>query len=447
MPRSKNNRKRKNKVYHPVQPNMNSLRPSNTHLQRMREAGIKLLRLAGADTSFIDRMSKNQQKAIFSSPIEKPRVGIEPGAHVPRTYVRFIHSELNYKLEHHYLKDDAEVALTLADTVTYGIAFYNGLRVYPEIHRIVLGEVDAVKAAVDKIDESGLLGCTVRDQVTQLLMFPLMTISQVQFRLYGILGGYKARQIGMGLRISLLSYVPECITFKHFGRARKAYKLCTPAPQTAELIPAEIPYSAIFPLCREEDDRKLSIYIQQHAILRLKERLQIFPPTERIKLLYSSLLLEPTIVRGPDDQPLFAAHICKEEISYKKEIFGYFSFVTQGDKLFILTFLPLTSALTPEGKRLRKALHLSKQDITYLKMDSLNFLFDLDLEQIPLLKNALIQSGIYKIREAVNKARHWNVGPPPPPILPNEKQTAFVKKYIEEHPANNPNAPEAPEEV
>ena len=228
--------------------------------------------------------------------------------------------------------------------------------------------------------------------------------------------------------------------FKHSGTSRKAYRFCTPALPTTELIFAKIDYNVIFPLCREEDNRELSIYIQQHAILRIKERLSIMPPTERIKLLYSSLLLNIKIVRGPDDQPLFAAHTCR------KEVYGYFTFVIQGDKLFITTFLPLTSVLTPEGKRLKKALRLSTRDIIYLKMDTLNFLFDFDLEQIPLLKEALIKSGIYKVREELNQARHWNIGPPPPPLLPDEKQTAFAKKYIEEHPANSPESPELPDD-
>ena len=440
MPKSKNNRKRKNKIYRPAQPSVASLRPSQTHLRHMKEVGCKLLLLAGVDPSFLDRMTKRQLKTILSLPIEKPRVGIEPGAWVPRAYVRFIHTVLYYELEHNYLKDDAEIGLTLADAVTYGISFYYGLKAYHKVENIVHSEMDMVEAAVKKLDETGLLDTTVRTQVALLLAFPLMTISQVQFRLYGFIGTYKQWSTGVALIVSLHSFISERVTFKHSGLPRKAYRFCTPALPTSELIFAEIEYSAIFPLCREEDNRKLSIYIQQHAILRLKERLSIIPPTERIRLLYSSLLMDKRIVRGPNDQPLFAAHICK------KEIYGYFSFVIQGDKLFILTFLPLTSVLTPEGKRLKKALHLSTRDITSLKMAALNFLFDFDLEQIPLLKEALIRSGIYQVREGLDKTRHWNIGPPPPPLLPDEKQTAFAKKYIEEHPADSPDTPELPDD-
>ncbi|MDR2358640.1 MAG: hypothetical protein LBD87_02405 [Prevotellaceae bacterium] len=440
MPKSKTNRKRAKKSYRPSQPkNYFKQRPPQAHLRRMEEVGRKLLRIVGVDDSFLDRMTKQQLHAILTHPCEKPHVVIKKGERVPRSFLRYVRSSLFASLEIHTLDNDAGVDLSLADALSYGFAFFDGMTLYPGWKHIVLGEVEAVKAALKALNDAEIFLRRTQDQVICLIRMPLMNISQVQFRLYGCLGNYEMRPSGaIGLTIALTSAVPECISFQHFDIWRKAYRFCIGPIQMLEMLPAKIRYSAIFPTCREEDDRELSIYIQQHAILRLKERLQILPPTERMMLLYSSLMLSPIITPGPDDQPLFVAHIDNNK-NVKKEKFGYFSFVIQGDKLFILTFLPITSALTPEGKRLQKRLHLSTKDITYLGMDSLNFLFDIDFEQIPLLKEALVQSGIY---EAKKHLQRWLSLPD----TINDKQTAFIKKYLEEHPANCPDTPELPDD-
>jgi hypothetical protein len=434
MPKSKNNRKRKNKVYHSVQQKNPFSRPmSNTYLRHMEVVGRKLLHLAGVDATFLDRMTKQQLQALLSVPCDRPRVIINKGEYVPQAYLHYVRSALNAMLEQYYVKGDVETGLTLADMLSYGIAFLGGLYLYPHQKRIVLGQVSTVKAVYDAIDKSNLYQ-DVQHQVVELISYPLMAISQVQFRLYGCHSGLETHLAGtMGMTIALTSVVPESVSFKHFDKRRKAYRFCLGPIEIPDVLPASIKYSAVVPTCSEEEDRELAIYIQQHAILRLKERLHILPPTERTMLLYSTLMLSPKIVRGSDDQPLFVAHI------NEGEVYGYFSFVTQDDKLFVITFLPVTSALTPEGKRLQKILHLSTQDITYLGMDQLNFLFDIDFDQIPLLKDALVKAGIYQIKAELRK---WL----PYPDMTNDKQTAFVKKYFEEHPANNSDMPELPDD-
>ncbi|MDR0729744.1 MAG: hypothetical protein LBF19_06470 [Prevotellaceae bacterium] len=432
MPKSKNNRKRKNKVYQSHQPKNPFLqRASYTYLRHMEEVGRKLLRLAGIDESFLDRMTKQQLNAILNIPSERPRVVIKKGACVPHAFLRYVRALLHVAFEETYVDNNEEIGLSMADALSYGIAFSGGLYLYPHLTHIVLGdELQAVRDAHEKLQKTGLLESKVQEQLRGIIMFPLLAISQVQFRLYGYTGSYDAQSSGcLGLTISLTSDVPECISFKHFDRRRKAYRFCMGPIDMKSMLPADIQYSQIFPLCDEKDDRKLAIYIQQHAILRLKERLRFVQPTERMMILYRSLMMTPKIVRGPDDQPLFVAHLSTGDV------YGYFTFVTQQDKLFVLTFLPITSALTPEGKRLQKILHLSMKDITYLGMDSIDFLSKIDLDQIPILKDALIQSGIYRMKEISAKYL-------PPSIKPDEKQTAFVKKYLEEHPANIPEEPE-----
>jgi hypothetical protein len=436
MPKSKNERKRKKKVYQPA-PSAKPipLRQSHTHILHMEEVGRKVLRIAGIDDSFLDRMTKQQLQALTNIPVERPRVIIEKNASVPRAYLRYIHSVLYSALDETCVENDAGVNLSLADAVSYGLAFISSMMIYHKRKYITFGnEVKDIRAANARLHELGLYDVKLRSQITKIISAPLIVLSQVQFRLYGFTGGYDPKPSGLiSLTIAIKSAVPECISFKHFDKRRKAYRFCMGPIHTPCLLPAEIPYSAVFPLCRDDNDRKLSVYIQQHAILRLKERLRILQPTERTMLLYGSLMMIPEIVRGPDDQPLLAAHIAEGKT------FGYFSFIIQDDKLFVLSFLPLTSALTPEGKRLQKILRIAKKDILYLKMDTLDFLFEVDFDQIPVLKDALIQAGIYWIKDHLYDH-------PPRPAAVIAKQTAFMKKYFENLPVHNPDLPDLPDD-
>ncbi|MDR0667267.1 MAG: hypothetical protein LBF90_01450 [Prevotellaceae bacterium] len=421
MPKSKHPRKHKKRPSRPAPPGMPFFRRhSQTYLRHMETVGRKLLRLAGADGSFLDRLTKTQLHTILNTPCEKPHVVIKKGSRVPRAYLRYIHSTLFSQFETTCVKNNEEIGLSLADMASYGIAFIEGLRLYLARTNIVRGEEQAVKEAIRTVEQSQLLEKGLTEQIIRAILYQLMSISQVQFRLYGFRGQFEYGQSdAVYMSIILTSVVPESAMFQHFGKWRKAYRVCMGPMQSEEIYRAAIRYSAIFPTCAPHDDRTLSIYIQSHAVCRMKERLRILTPVNRMMLLYTSLLLSPRIVRGPDEQPLFVASI------FSGDVYGYFPFIIQHDKLFILSFLPVTSFQTPEGKRLQEILHLSTKDITYLGMDSLQFLYDVDLEQIPVLKNALIRSGIYRIKEQ----NHTPPPPSPPEVV--SKQTLFVKKFFE----------------
>jgi hypothetical protein len=386
----------------------------------METVGRKMLRLAGADESFLDRLSKTQLQAILNIPSDKPRVVIAKGAQVPRTYLRHIRSIVLSQSEETYVAQNADVALSLNDLASYGIAFHNGLHAYLTRTNIVHKEIDAVNAAIEALDKSELITTQLLAQLRRIIIIPLMSLSQVQFRLYGYRATYEfcPSSTSIVLVVSLTSDTPQRISFKHLGKRREAYRFDVGAMDSEGPIPATIKYSKIFPSCDEKDDRLLEIYIQQHTAIQMKECIRLLRPRDRTHILYMSLHIALRIVEGPDGQPLILAHLGENDV------YGYFSFVIQEDKLFILSFLPVTNAQTPEGSRLKQILHLSAKDITYLKMDSLYFLFDVDLDQIPLLKDALVQSGIYRIRNQLEMTR-----PIPPEVV--ARRTLFMKKFFE----------------
>jgi hypothetical protein len=57
-------------------------------------------------------------------------------------------------------------------------------------------------------------------------------------------------------------------------------------------------------------------------------------------------------------------------------------------------------------------------------MDKLSFYMNVDVEQIPMLKNALIESGIWETKQMIDEANDYQ-------IKYNEKKTFFVKDFFQ----------------
>jgi hypothetical protein len=129
------------------------------------------------------------------------------------------------------------------------------------------------------------------------------------------------------------------------------------------------------------------------------------------------MTMHQEVVQDAYGHPLLACTVQDQPL-------GYFPFTIQGDNLFVLSFLPFVSHSTPVGEKLHKILNLAKEDIVYLGMDKLSFYVLVDFDQIPVLKDALIASGIWSIKEMVDEGCIENDGF-------DLKKTAFVKDFFD----------------
>jgi hypothetical protein len=94
----------------------------------------------------------------------------------------------------------------------------------------------------------------------------------------------------------------------------------------------------------------------------------------------------------------------------------------------------LLSYSVPEGRILYERLHLSPDDLKYLRMDKLSFFYEVDIEQIPILKQVLYDElHLDYVRNLYHSFRSKN-------DTFNEKRTLFVKNFfqkLEERNFNN----------
>jgi len=141
--------------------------------------------------------------------------------------------------------------------------------------------------------------------------------------------------------------------------------------------------------------KTLDVYIQSHALARLKERLDLLDQeainyalwenTNNITQFvnYHGYLLLPFKVFGIKT--------------------GYLVANIAGDKLLFRTFLFITHNSSPEGVRLKKLTGLGKEDITYWKIDRLSTFVKLKEEKYPGLIELFSKAGLGQLMELKNK--------------------------------------------
>ena len=161
------------------------------------------------------------------------------------------------------------------------------------------------------------------------------------------------------------------------------------------------------------DKKYLPLCIQNHAYHRLSERLKPLSDMDIISQLSNTLqnALNIELYKGNILIPYF----------HLEQKCGYFLGVINKNRVILKTFLFLTHHYTPEGERLEKALGLSKEEISYWNIDSLqNFIYS-DLGQ---------NHEMMEIFEDVGVSHLFNVSPMTSNIESKNYNWKALNEYI-----------------
>ena len=135
----------------------------------------------------------------------------------------------------------------------------------------------------------------------------------------------------------------------------------------------------------------LNVYIQAHAIDRIRERIgDHFMSTSSVDIFTTILSKKP--FRSDDGGFLFP-------YLYMQKRLGYLKANLFGDKIIIRTFLFLTNNGTPEGKKLAALIGVQKEDKKYLGIDKLSTFINSDIETNETLKEIFTQAGCSSLFE------------------------------------------------
>jgi len=384
----------------------------------------KMLRHFDMDPDMLNGFTKRQKQLLFSFGCEMPSFKAEKENTVPRKFIKEIHTEMFKRMKTNFW-GNPENKLTYMELATYGYLFYL-LVCVEDVKDIFAGtpQEETIKLISDSFNaeknikelENGI------DEIFGEMYFLTRGYSQVNFRLYGYHYKWENTDLTsqshsrMKLKTFITAQNCESKMFMHNNIERKAFRMILTSFGFIQPSWAIIRKEKIFPSANKYEI--LNIYIQSHALHRFKERMdQITPPNRNFFMQYA-LTNGQHVVKT--EKQSFLALTLKDDSSI-----GYFTFFIQGEDLVITTFISIENTKTPEGKKLYEILHLSKEEMAYLGMDKLSFLYTVDFEQIPILKQALIDSGIWKSKLSIDKEEITHEA------IIDQNKTRFVKSFFE----------------
>jgi len=351
----------------------------------------KLMRHFGFEPELVDVFTKKQKEIICRNFYDKPVIKAKFERTVPRPYIRYINSDTYDFMRINYW-GNPDHQITYMELAIYGFNFLGNLSDFLKRNAFISGspQEEAAKRIVEK-SEAEALPSTAFTKVFDNVWYLTRCFSRVNYRFYGFEFDYyrKPKECGCcftnRLRILLTALDSESKMFSYNQIERKAYRMFSAGSYFQQPSPVTVSSKKLYP--KAADDVPLNIYIQSHVLHRFKERM------DALDAFSQNILIQYAFTRGMklvtfDNQILFACLL-------DDEIAGYFTFFLRGSDIVINTFLPIISPSTPEGRKLQEILSLSKEENAYLGMDKSSFFVKVDFDQIPRLKQALIESTMW----------------------------------------------------
>jgi len=143
------------------------------------------------------------------------------------------------------------------------------------------------------------------------------------------------------------------------------------------------------------NQKKLEVYIQSHALQRLKERLDLLDQ----EAINYSVWENTSAIKGFET---YRGYLLLPFKVFGTKI-GYLAAKINEEKILFSTFLFITHNCTPEGDRLKRQTGLGKEDISYWHIDRLSTFVKLKEEKYPGLIQLFGKVGMGNLMELKNK--------------------------------------------
>jgi hypothetical protein len=173
----------------------------------------------------------------------------------------------------------------------------------------------------------------------------------------------------------------------------------------------------------------LPVYIQQHAIDRMKERIGLVIPAFYINILASALIHK-------DVTPITKSRMLIACSTNQLKV-GYFLAEIVDSVILIRTFLLLTNGGTPEGDKLSELTGLQTEDRKYLAIDTLQGLANSDIAQNETICKLFREAGCGSILELCEKINNeqsmmWLLDKSQPKNIISDLITDYLKPNTDE---------------
>jgi len=149
------------------------------------------------------------------------------------------------------------------------------------------------------------------------------------------------------------------------------------------------------------EDERINVYIQMHALERLRERLDCIP-TGLIDAHLCGSFVEPSIHHEKNGTVLIEYKIGEIKA-------GYLVSEIKDNALVIRTFLFVTNGGTPEGRRLQEICGLGRLDREFLAIDKLSTFMATDLRSDKEVERLFLEAGCECLIQLHDAAAGFNM--------------------------------------
>ncbi|MEI6488747.1 MAG: hypothetical protein WCP52_07285 [Bacteroidota bacterium] len=384
---------------------------TKTYFDDFTKTAHKFMSLIGLEPSAFDALSKRTKHKVMLMRHTPYRIRAEKDSKIPRPYIKLFNQVMsNYEKTTFY--GDPTFKITFMEYVTFGLTLIFYCRNYHkdehELPQDQIALLDKIKIPLLKYVEDHPED-HYRVRSNSILNYLFLYVSQPNYRFYtstesGVVDALKCRMENL-ITVSPIEMERRKFIFDretHTGYRLGYYDLSS---QSGDLAPvmAEMPINLL-----ENENNKtknqlmnqikmnltIPVYIQHHALRRAAERLDCKANVFR-NIIFSWSFHNPIVITAANGQRL----ICAQYIKGKHV--GYFPFIKVDGAVLLLSFLPLSSPITPEGSILQKELGIQLEDSKYIGLDKLSFYTKTDFSTLPQLESALKKAGMWHLTKII----------------------------------------------
>lgn len=383
------NRKKKKKI--PQHSNKRDYEITKSFFDKFSIVARKTLQLMELDPALYDKFTKKQKLEMMLTKFAPPHFEAKPGHQVPRHYIRIVQKRSTEFMEYVCIGDPA-LKLTFYDYLTMGTQFGTFCSATYE-EKQYCEQAEIYKTIAERVIELEDFGeHTLMRHYFEFLRELLGHLSQFNYRMYGFDLAFKQARtrLMMAHYIQITSIECEKKTFIFHDKKRPAFRMLLPNFIKSEVNNIDIPSNRVFE--NGSPDKLLKLYIQSHALLRMKERLDTLTIYEKNLYLINAIYFGGKI-------RLSSGREAFEMLDDANHILAYLPFVVQNDCVVILTVLPVINPVTPIGKKICETLGVTKAELEVCGIDKLSYFRRTDFDKIPRLKQALESNNLMYLTE------------------------------------------------
>jgi hypothetical protein len=355
----------------------------------------KIFSFAGGEAEYI-MLPRQQLERIYIKRILPFKIIAAPGETIPPEVIKEIKNYFYVITQNEeYSITEKGNSFSLFEWFTIGLTVI----IYLELlEGDEFNNAGKVKELLKKFKPQEAIYTGAIERMSLIISVTGFMVSDLTSKLYWLEQKYEPRHtrtIGIENIILVHSYSPEKISIAIEGdKYRPAIKVCFALSADIQNIKVK---RSLLGLKDSAADSEIDIYIQMHAMQRMKERLDCLDIVGINLGIFFSLKKLKIIKTGENDYMI--------EFRMDSILIGYLVAHIQDEKLIIRTFLFVTQARTPEGKRLKELYGLGRLDVSYLELDKLSTYIYNDLCTNPGVSNIFQEAGCQYLLDLYTDSR------------------------------------------